>query len=262
MKAANTKSPKPSKSHNWTPKQLALLGKISDGAIARQLGLTTGTVYQKRNLLGIPSSRPRNVIPWTQKQIALLGKFPDTEVARRLNTQYKVVLNKRLQLGIECFARQSKLWHHWTDREIKLLGTDIDRNIAQRIGAPTMTVTTKRRNLKIPSFRKRKSTNRPAKPIDSWTAREIAILGTMTDKEAGEHLNLGQATVRLKRISLGIPPCRLGSQRRPGIWTKQIIARLGKESAASIAQDLGVSRQRVSQKIQELGISPSINPKP
>ena len=262
MKHANASSPKSPKSHNWTPKQLALLGKISDGAIARQLGLTTGTVYQKRNLLGIPSSRPRNVIPWTQKQIALLGKFPDSEVARRLNTQYKIVLNKRLALGIQCFARQSKLWHHWTDRELSLLGTDIDRNIAQRIGAPTMTVTTKRRKLGIPSFLNRQSTNRPPKPINSWTAREVAILGTMTDREAAEKLNLGHATVRLKRISLHIPPCRIGKQGRPGIWTKQIIARLGKESAASIAREIGLSRQRVCQKIQELGIAPYINPKP
>jgi hypothetical protein len=34
-----------------------------------------------------------------------------------------------------------------------------------------------------------------------------------------------------------------------------VLARLGKESTAIIAQNIGVSRQRIYQKLKELGIS-------
>lgn len=112
----NPKSSKKSP-HVWTKKQLSLLGKISDGAIARQFGLTTAFVYQKRASLGIPPSRTFCPIKWNSKQIALLGKYPDDEVARRLDISRKIVLNKRLALGIQCYARRSNLWHHWTKRK-------------------------------------------------------------------------------------------------------------------------------------------------
>ncbi len=253
------KAPKSEPAHVWNKRQLSLLGKISDGALARQLGLSTSAVFLKRSSMGIPSSRPFGSIGWGPREIALLGKHPDAEVARRLGIPYKSVIKKRLALGIECHARSSNSWHRWTARELALLGTNFDRVVAEEIGISSMCVTTKRREMGIPSFLKRKSTNRPRRSVGDWTAAEMAILGTMTDKEAGEALDLSPSTVRLKRISLGIPPCRRGKSRPASVWTPDVIRRLGKESAAVIARDVGVSRQRVSQKLQELGIPPFVS---
>lgn len=247
-KAARTR-PK----HAWTAKQLALIGKVSDGELARQIGATTSVVFLKRNSMGIAASRPWSSLKWGPKELALLGKHTDTEVARRLNTTRKSVIHKRLSLGITCYATASKLWHTWTKEEIALLGKRTDPDVAQKVGISAMCVTTKRRQLNIPSFRIRKSTNRPRRSVEDWTKREIALLGTLPDSKLAELLDLGSNTVRLKRICMGIPPCRT-SDRGPGIWTPEVLARLGKEPARKIADDIGVSRQRVQQKCKELGI--------
>ena len=199
-------------SHVWLPHQLALLGIISDGELARRIGIQTSAVFLKRSSMGIAASRPFSTLKWTPRDLALLGKHSDEEVARRLKTSRKSVINKRLALGIECHAKSSKFWHTWTDREIAMLGKQIDREVAQKIGISTMCVTTKRQQLNIPSFRKRKSTNRPRRSLADWTPQETALLGTMTDSDVAERLDLSASTVRLKRISLGIPPC--GFHRR------------------------------------------------
>jgi hypothetical protein len=201
------RKPAPSKSpHVWTKKHLSLLGKITDGALAQQLGITTGAVFQKRASMGITSSRPFSRFVWGPKEIALLGKYPDTEVARQLSLDHKVVLNKRVALGIECFARSTNTWHQWTPEEIALIGTALDRVVAEKVGVSTASVTFKRRQLKIPTFRARKTSNRPRRSMDAWPKKEIALLGTMGDSQLAEKLDLSPATVRYKRISLGIPP--------------------------------------------------------
>lgn len=89
----------------------------------------------------------------------------------------------------------------------------------------------------------------------SSAPQETALLGTLPDSDVAEHLDLSASTVRLKRISLGIPPCGF-RHRSVGIWTPKVLARLGKESSGTIARDIGVSRQRVDQKREELGIPP------
>jgi len=83
----------------------------------------------------------------------------------------------------------------------------------------------------------------------------MALLGTMTDREVAERFDLSPGAVRLKRISLGIAPCRRGEVWRQGVWTDEVVARLGKERCSEIARDIGVSRERVRQKCKELGIA-------
>jgi hypothetical protein len=55
--------PSPSgKPHNWTRRQIAMLGTIPDAALSRKLGVCIGTVFKKRQKLGIAASRPPKTI--------------------------------------------------------------------------------------------------------------------------------------------------------------------------------------------------------
>lgn len=249
----SSKSTSPKHQHQWTDEEIALLGKISDGKLARQIGVPTGIVYMKRSTMGIAPSRPFYNLTWGPKELALLGKHPDSEVARMLGVPQKSILNKRRSLGITCYAKSSNFWRAWTPEEIAMLGKRIDADVAETLGISLGSVAITRRKLGIPAFKPRKAPNRPRRSLSDWSEKEIALLGTLTDKQAAETIGLGHATVRIKRISLGIPPCRIKAGR-PSFWTPDVLARLGKELDSVIARDIGVSRQRVSQKRAELGI--------
>jgi hypothetical protein len=179
-----------------------MLGTIPDAALSRKLGLCAGTVFEKRHKLGIPASRPPKSINWTPDVIASLGKIPDGEVARIYGMNILSVYKKRVDLGIRCYARKSKTWHYWTKKEIALLGKMPDGDVALRTGINKASVYWKRCKLKIPSFTQK----RPKKLLTDWTLKEIAVLGKMTDAAAAAALDLAPSAVRLKRISLGIPP--------------------------------------------------------
>ena len=98
-----------------------MLGTIPDAALSTKLDLAISTVFEKRQKLGIPASRPPKTINWTPAVIALLGKVPDGEVARIHGMNILSVHKKRVALGIRCYARKSKTWHYWTKKEIALL---------------------------------------------------------------------------------------------------------------------------------------------
>ena len=198
-------NPQPSKSgkrHIWTRRQIALLGTIPDAALSRKLDLSVSTVLKKRQILGIPASRPPKSINWTPAVIASLGKIPDGEVARIHGMNILSVYKKRLDLGIRCYARKSRTWHYWTKKEIALLGKMPDGDVALRTGINKASVAWKRGKLKIPSY----TLKRPKKLLTDWTLKEIAVLGTMTEAAAAASLDLAPSAVRLKRIALGIPP--------------------------------------------------------
>ena len=77
-----------------------------------------------------------------------------------------------------------------------------DGDVALRTGINKASVFWKRCKLKIPSFTQK----RPKKLLTDWTRKEIGVLGKMTDAAAAASLDLAHSAVRLKRISLGIPP--------------------------------------------------------
>ena len=198
----NPEQSKNGKRHNWTRRQIAMLGTISDAALARKLDLSSGTVFKKRQKLNIPASRPPKTIHWTPAIIALLGKVPDGEIAEIYGMNILSVYKKRLDLGIRCYARKSKTWHYWTKKEIALLGKMPDGDVALRTGINKASVAWKRGKLQIPPFTQK----RPKKLLTDWTRKEIAVLGKMTDAAAADSLDLAHSAVRKKRISLGIPP--------------------------------------------------------
>ena len=197
-------NPQPSKfgRHAWTRKHIAMLGTIPDAALARKLGLAVGTVLAKRQKLGIAASRPAKSINWTRDLIDTLGRIPDREFAKIYRMNVLTVYKKRLDLGIRCYARKSKTWHYWTKKEIALLGKMPDGDVALRTGINKASVAWKRCKLNIPPF----TNKRPKKLLADWTRKEISNLGKMTDAAAAAALDIAHSAVRLKRISLGIPP--------------------------------------------------------
>lgn len=198
----NPQPSKKTKPHVWTCRRIAMLGTIPDSALSRKLGLSIGTVLKKRQTLGIAASRPAKSIDWNREVIAMLGKVPDGEVARIHGMNILSVQKKRVSLGIRCYARKSKTWHYWTKKEIALLGKMPDGDVALRTGIHKASVAWKRGKLEIPPF----TTKRPKRLLTDWTRKEIAVLGKMTDAAAAATLDLAPSAIRLKRISLGIPP--------------------------------------------------------
>jgi hypothetical protein len=192
------------KTYRWTRKQIAMLGTMPDSQLSWKLDVSLSTVLKKRWQLGIPANRTSKTIHWTPDLIAMLGKVPDAEVAKAGNMSTLSVCKKRESLGILCYARASKSWHDWTRKEIALLGTMPDGEVALKIGQKKASVAWKRCKLGIPPYGAF-ARKRPPKPLDSWTPREIAVLGTMTDAAAARKLNLAHSTVQKKRVSLGIP---------------------------------------------------------
>lgn len=185
----------------WNPSTIALLGTMSDAALARKLGIDPKTVYKKRRKLGIAPSRPPS-IRWTREMIQSLGRMPDGEVAKTYGINILTVFKKRAELGIRCYARKSKTWHYWTQKEIALLGKFTDAEVAEKTGILKASVTWKRNKLRIPPC----TTRRPKRLLSEWSLAEIAVLGRMTDAEAAATLNLAPSAVRKKRIALKIPP--------------------------------------------------------
>lgn len=85
----------------WTPKNLALLGKVTDKELARRMKVSYTTVNVKRRQLGIPPYRPpARRIEWTEEMLALLGKVYDSTVAKRYGISKISVFWKRTELGI------------------------------------------------------------------------------------------------------------------------------------------------------------------
>jgi hypothetical protein len=200
-----SKPSKPSKTGTpvvWNRKLIRMLGTMPDAALAVKLGLTPGTILKRRQMYGIPASRPPKVIDWSTELIASLGKIPDAEIARIYDINVLSVYKKRVDLGIRCYARKAKSWHFWTKKEIALLGKMTDGDVALKTGIHKASVAWKRVKLGIPPFTQK----RPKKLRSDWTLKEIAVLGTMTDAAAAAKLDLPASAVRLKRISLGIPP--------------------------------------------------------
>lgn len=180
--------------------------------MAEKTGLHVGTIFQKRQKLGIPASRPAKTLKWNPAMLAMLGKLPDRELADLWDMNFLSVYKKRVSKGISCYARKSKSWHFWTKKEIALLGKMSDDDVVLRTGIKKASVAWKRRKLAIPPFHKK----RPKKHLKDWTRKQTALLGKMTDAAAANALDFAHSAVRRKRLSLGIPAFgRKKSQQTP-----------------------------------------------
>lgn len=103
----------------WTPELDAMLGKVADAKLAKQMGVTRKTVSYRRDQLGIPASfdRTENKPPppmgghnkrsLPPEVVARFGKEPDYKIASELGIDKSVIARRRRTLGIASYAEST-----------------------------------------------------------------------------------------------------------------------------------------------------------
>lgn len=80
-------TPKKVKRAPWLRRYRHLLGRLSDGQIARKVGVTSTAVGNMRRRLGIPAAGGYILgYDWPERIIRRLGTVPDRELAAMLFT--------------------------------------------------------------------------------------------------------------------------------------------------------------------------------
>src|SRR5215210_2330588 len=232
---------------DWTPDMIALLGTASDKTVARFLGIPCHCIVDKRRILRIPgfysSGRHREQgFSWAAEAISFLGQKPDWKIAEQLGISTSTVMRKRRRLGIRAFKPQSRRIK-WTDEMLGLLGEITDTEMADRYSISEAAVEGRRKRLGIPAFVFRKGGRVVATPA------LIALLH-LPGSEVRRQTGLSWQTIYKLRREHGIIAQTLGEWR----WSPEILARMGREQDARIAQDIGYSPGRVAAKRKELGI--------
>jgi hypothetical protein len=127
---------------SWIPENVALLGKVRDTTLAKQLGISRQAVAKKRDKLNIPPFGSEGF--WTPKRLDALGKESDEELAFRWKVKASFIRNKRRELGIApdfCPELRDNL------------GKVDDDVLAQSMNLPISFVKKERIALGIPSYR-------------------------------------------------------------------------------------------------------------
>jgi hypothetical protein len=140
----------------------------------------------------------------------------------------------------------------FTPDEIDLLGTDTDLAVANALGRDVQTVAWKRRKLRIPAVGRKRAPGLPH--IRPFSAREIDLLGTDTDRAIAKRLRRNPGTVEQKRRKLGIPPFCERREIRP--FTPNEIALLGTDTDKAVANLLGRNEKTIGFWRRKLGIRP------
>ena len=90
----------------WARADIALLGTMSDGAVANELGITRNAVQDKRRQLQIPSAAEQQAVTtWTSEILARLGQEPDRVIAAELGISTSAVSAYRSRRGIPAARR-------------------------------------------------------------------------------------------------------------------------------------------------------------
>lgn len=99
---------------------------------------------------------------------------------------------------------------NWTKQHLGMLGTIPDSRLAGLVGCHKMSVRNMRLKLEIPAFDYKASLagRETKKSRLNWTKEMDAVLGTVSDKAAGEQLGLHYKTVVRRRLVLKIPAYR------------------------------------------------------
>ncbi|GMU65398.1 MAG: hypothetical protein AMXMBFR36_16720 [Acidobacteriota bacterium] len=175
----------------WTRREIALIGSMSDAALAERLRISVTAVVRKRRSLGIASFRPaRRPIRWTKRSIRLQGSLPDRVVAERLGVSAATVRAKRLALGIRSTLgdRARAVVRKRELREIARLPVV---EACRRFDLSNTTVAKIRAELGL--------------AVRRWTAEDDRLLGTAPDRDVARRLRRSLDAVRSRRYKLGIP---------------------------------------------------------
>lgn len=231
----------------WPPSLLALLGRVTDTAIARRAGVSRKTVEAERQRRGIPAFTPKQTpVRWTPALIALLGQVTDTQLADDLGVNPHTVYAKRRTLGIPPYGTPSRTAYEWTKAAIGLLGKVSDAEVGRALGIGRNTVRLKRRELGIAS--------RGKAPV-RWTRKMRSLLGRVADTEVAVRYGISAAAVSAERRRLKITPAspKLALVRGPEL--KRLLAahtatelnelyRIGYATTAQLRAELGIPAPR------------------
>ncbi|MBI4662730.1 MAG: hypothetical protein HY735_28280 [Verrucomicrobia bacterium] len=160
--------------------------------------------------ISVPRDRrlpaPQTYEHWTAEEERLLGTRPDRELAQVLGRTVRAIESQRHRLGIYRQPSIRLKTRRWKPAEIALLGTRPDPELATRLGRSEGSVRVQRRKKGIPAFDQRRSANaRKSHPLNPWTPREKALLGTMWDRKLAARIGRSEISVRMQRLKMGIP---------------------------------------------------------
>jgi hypothetical protein len=90
----------------WTKARVALLGKLSDEALAKSWGVTARPIARKRNELGIAPFLSTAPLRPTRALKAIL-RLPINQIRRRYRISVETIQKRRRELGIPPLKRWS-----------------------------------------------------------------------------------------------------------------------------------------------------------
>jgi hypothetical protein len=87
--------------HFWTREKIALLGKDTDGVIAKRLGISPSEVFLQRSRRGIRAFETlrHGRWKWGQTELALLRNYTDREIAKLTGRSLKEIAAKRRSIS-------------------------------------------------------------------------------------------------------------------------------------------------------------------
>jgi len=232
----------------WIPKELGLLGKMPDSAVARRIGVDVTTVRAERQRRTIPAHRPKRLaVLWSEGMLRVLGTDTDRNIGDHLGIPKHCVRRRRELAGIlpyrvDAIREGSRKLYKWTKKALEMLGTDSDRRVATRLGITLGVVARKRALVGIPA--------RYAIKRLQWTRRMVASLGKVSDKKLAGRFKVKPETVARKRTELGIGPhvdtrpwlrdARIKTALRLPMRYLQKRYRMSTETVANLRRELGV----------------------
>lgn len=140
--------------------------------------------------------------------------------------------------------------HAWTDADVALMGTVPDAAVAARLGVLNTTVYYERTRRGIPPFRLHRGDRRTSH-LDQYAD----AFGTMPDARIARAAGVTPtAVVAYRKRHPGLPPTPPQPAGLQALWIERVRHRLGVERDSVIAAEVGVSKQRVAQVRNTLGI--------
>lgn len=231
-------------SNRLTPALLVKLKYMSASALSAQTGICRNKLNKARKDLGIS---PR--VPGRQPDPMLLdalGTLPDSALAERFGLSVSNVKRLRRQRGIASFRDQNR--PAFTPDVLELLGKQSDRAVAEQFGLTAREVRARRIELGIPA---------KGKVSTPLTEQQIKVLtdNTLLIQQKAHALGVSnqKISIWLQRLGLAVEPnFKTGRPRKP--LPAGVDKLLGKISDNQIAQQFGISRLKVAQRREQLGI--------
>lgn len=235
-----------SESHLWTSQQEARLGSTFDTELADEWGILPTAVTRRRNQLGIAPFRRGGEIEWTKAMLRRLGTVPDGTFARDYDTTHMAVKIKRIQQGILPYGKSEM------DPEPELpldvinqIGIVTDAELSRTYGVARAKIRIYRalNGIELAEVER--------KAAYTWSPKDDALLGTMSDGKVASRLNITKQMVGYRRKQLGTQPYGTRDDFR---WTKKRVEELGAEPDAVLGRRWKISPREVRQKREALQV--------